>query len=271
MAKDDKKLQSFNSFNSGEYSPSLAGRVDLESFGSSARYMSNFISEVTGGIKKFYGTYHISEIDNGGQILMIPFYNSYEPMCFVFTPNFIGVIITNDYFELGFPPLATNDLSKVMWAQSNDKIFLTAPDMPMVSLNFLGPQEGLMKYKFELADVNLSYEPFFPIGWEGNYNGAVEVTGINGTIEVRVASSNQGIQIDLPEVLEDSSQFNILGANNYLGYNESLGRIAHLGQTTTSFIRIRNNEQTVLSSGIVSSAPTDNSGNVVSSSAIKDN
>lgn len=271
MAKDDKKLQSFNSFNSGEYSPSLAGRVDLESFGSSARYMSNFISEATGGIKKFYGTYHIAEIDNGGQILMIPFYNSYEPMCFVLTPNFIGVIITNDYFELSFPPLATNDLSKVKWAQSNDKIFLTAPDMPMVSLNFLGPQEGWMKYKFELSDADLTYEPFFPIGWDGNYNGAIETTGINGTIEVRVASSNKGIQIDLPEVLEDSSQFNILGANNYLGYNENIGRIVHLGQTTTSLIRIRNNNKTVLSQGIVSGSPTDSDGVVVSSTAIKDN
>lgn len=271
MAKDEKKLHSFTSFNSGEYSPSLAGRVDLESFGSSARYMSNFISEVTGGIKKFYGTYHISEIDNGGQILMIPFYNSYEPMCFVFTPNFIGVIITNDYFELSFPPLATNDLSKVTWAQSNDKIFLTAPDMPMVSLNFLGPQEGWLKYKFELADVNLSYEPFFPIGWDGNYNGAIEVTGINGTIEVRVASSNQGIQIDLPEVLEDSSQFNILGANNYMKYKIDGSRIAHLGQTTATFYRIRNGQKTALSNGVVSGAPTDNSGNTVSSEYVKDN
>lgn len=271
MAKDDKKLQSFNSFNSGEYSPSLAGRVDLESFGSSARYMSNFISEATGGIKKFYGTYHISEIDNGGQILMVPFYNSYEPMCFVFTPNFIGVIITNDYFELGVPPLATNDLSKVKWAQSNDKIFLTAPDMPMVSLDFLGPQEGWIKYNFSISDVVLDYEPFFPIGWDGNYNGEVETVGMNGTIEVRIPANKQGVQIDLPEVLSDSSQFNILGANNYMSYKDDGSRIAHLGRTTATFYRIRNGEKIALSEGLVSGAPTDRYGNTVSTEYVKDN
>ena len=34
----DKKLQGFTAFNSGEYSRDLAGRTDLESFGSSTRF-----------------------------------------------------------------------------------------------------------------------------------------------------------------------------------------------------------------------------------------
>ena len=61
MAASDKKLQSFYAFNSGEYSKDLAGRTDLESFGSSTRYCSNFLSQISGGLKKFYGTRHITE------------------------------------------------------------------------------------------------------------------------------------------------------------------------------------------------------------------
>jgi hypothetical protein len=272
MAKDEKKLQSFTNFNSGEYSPSLAGRVDLQSHGSSARLLSNFMPEATGGIKKFYGTYHIAEIENGGQILLVPFYNSYEPMCYVFTPNFIGVIITNDYYELSFPSLKTSDLSQVRWVQSNDKIFMVASDMPMISLNFLGPQEGLVKYKFGLEEVKLDYEPFFPIGWDGNYNGVIEAEGATGVVTIKVPDDVQGVQIDLPAVLQDATQFNILGANNYMMYGGNTGTVIHLGRTTASLIRNRNGVDTVLASGIVSGGPINNSGGSVNvPQFIKDN
>lgn len=269
MAKEEKKLQSFTSFNSGEHSPALAGRVDLQSHGSSARLLSNFMPEATGGIKKFYGTYHVADIENGGQILLVPFHNSYEPMCFVFTPNFIGVILTNDYYELNFPALTTGDLSQVRWAQANDKIFMVAPDMPMVSLNFLGPREGYEKYKFELAEAHLDYEPFFPIAWEGNYNGQVEVEGVTGTITVRIPAAKQGVQIDLPPVLQDATKFNILGANNYFAIpgNSPL----YLGRTKASLLLIRGGVETVLSEAIVSTGPISSSGEAVSNSLIKDN
>lgn len=273
MAKDEKKLQSFTSFNSGEYSPSLAGRVDLQSHGSSARLLSNFMPEATGGIKKFYGTYHVADIENGGQILLVPFYNSYEPMCYVFTPNFIGVIITNDYYELSFPPLGTTDLTQVRWVQSNDKIFMVAPDMPMISLNFLGPQEGLIKYKFGIEDVHLDYEPYFPIGWDGNYNGGVEVEGATGVVTIKVSEDIQGVVIDLPVVLHDTPKFNILGANNYFlnPSKASPNYVLHLGVTTASLILNRGGVDTVLASGIVSSGPVNSGGQTVSSSLIKDN
>jgi hypothetical protein len=271
MAKNEKKLQSFTSFNSGEYSPSLAGRVDLQSHGSSARLLSNFMPEATGGIKKFYGTYHIADIENGGQILLIPFYNSYEPMCYVFTPNFIGVIITNDYFELSFRPLGTSDLTQVRWVQSNDKIFMVAPDMPMISLNFLGPEEGAAKYKFGMEEVGLDYEPFFPIGWNGNYNSTVESDGISGVVTIKIPEDHQGVRIDLPVVLHDSSQFNILGANNYMQKpSDSNEFTLYLGVTTASLIRNRAGEDSVLSTGIVSGSPVNALGDSVSSSLIKD-
>ena len=62
MADSNKKVQPYTSFNAGEYSPELAGRVDLESFGSSSRFMSNMMSQVSGGVKKFYGTTHVAEV-----------------------------------------------------------------------------------------------------------------------------------------------------------------------------------------------------------------
>lgn len=271
MAKDEKKLHSFTSFNSGEYSPSLAGRVDLQSFGSSARFLSNFIPEATGGIKKFYGTHHIAEIENGGQILMVPFYNSYEPMCFVFTPNFIGVILTDEYYKLSFPPLSTSDLSKVRWAQSNDRIFMVAPDMPMCSLNFLGPTNDESRYRFSLSDVDFDYEPFFPIGWTGNYNGPIEVVpdGPYGVISVKIPDGQEGVQIDLPEVLTDATQFNILGVNNYIVSKHTY--TVYLGQTTASFLRIRGGTTEVLSEAIVSGSPVTANGTVATTNFIKDN
>ena len=84
MAASDKKLQSFYAFNAGEYSNDLVGRVDLESFASSTRFTCNFLTQVSGGLKKFYGTRHITEkqVDDFG-IRMVPFVNKYEPMVLV--------------------------------------------------------------------------------------------------------------------------------------------------------------------------------------------
>lgn len=270
MAREDsKKLQSFTSFNAGEYSPSLAGRVDLQSFGSSARLLLNFMSEDTGGIKKFYGTRHVAELENAGDILLVPFYNSYEPMCFVFSSNFIGVVLTENYFELNFRPLQTSNLRDVRWKQVNDQLFLVAEDMPMMAINFLGPEDGPQGYKFEMTALDFSYEPFFPVGWAGNYNGEIEVVGTDGAVTIRIPSSQTGYLMELPTVLRGVSQFNILGNNNYIKYSDpdAAGDYVVLGQTTVTVVRkSSDNTETVIASGIVSGAPV-NPGNQVDSSS----
>lgn len=267
MANGEKKLQSFNSFNAGEYSPSLAGRVDLESFGSSVRFSSNFISETTGGIKKFYGTHHIKDLSEVGQILLVPFYNSYEPMCLVFTSNFVGIILEDDYVDLTLRPLPTTDLNLVRWKQINDQILFVADDMPMQTVNFLGPaEEG--GYKFEIDMYSLDYEPFFPIGWSGNYNGAIETVGGSGVITIKIPEDETSIAIELPAVLKGASKCNILGLNNYIFYgaNEVV-----LGQSTGKVYRkTASGEEIELVSGIVSGSPTSELGNVVSHANIID-
>ncbi|MBO5833890.1 MAG: hypothetical protein J6R22_02960 [Alphaproteobacteria bacterium] len=268
MAKDDKKLQSFASFNSGEYSPSLAGRVDLESFGSAVRFSSNFISEETGGIKKFYGSNHIKELENTGQVLLIPFYNSYEPMCLVFTTNFVGVILTDTYSSLEIRPLTCSDLRKVRWKQINDQIILVADDIPIQVLNFLGPDTESGAYKFESSIYTLDYEPFFPIGWSGNYNGEIETIGANGVITVKIPEDETSIKIELPVVLKNATQVNMLGANNYMS---TAKMPIVLGQTTaTLYKKSADGTETELASAIVSSNPTAPHGGTVTNSNIID-
>lgn len=268
MANGEKKLQSFNSFNAGEYSPSLAGRVDLESFGSSVRFSSNFISETTGGIKKFYGTHHITDLSEVGQVLLVPFYNSYEPMCLVFTSNFVGIILEDDYVDLTLRPLPTTDLNSVRWKQINDQIILVADDMPMQVLNFLGPDTENSTYKFESSIYTLDYEPFFPIGWSGNYNGEIETIGANGIITVKIPEDETSIKIELPVVLKNATQVNMLGANNYMSITN---QPIVLGQATaTLYKKSADGTETELASGIVSSNPTSEGGTTVSNSYIID-
>lgn len=247
MADSKKKLQGFVSFNSGEYSPRLAGRVDLDAYASSARLISNFMVDDTGGIKKFYGTYHITELPKSEKFLMVPFANTYEPMCLVLSEFGIGVITTDTYNDLGMPPLGASDFGKLCWKQINDRLLFVAPDMPMASFNFLGPNDS-GGYNFELEQIEYTEVPYFPVGWSGNYNGEFEVTGYNGTITIKIPDSSNGVEIDLPDSLKDAAKMNVLGYNNYLLANP--GYV--VGECTATLYKVKDGQRTKVLEGVVS-------------------
>jgi hypothetical protein len=143
----DKKVHGIYAFNSGEYSSELAGRVDLESFASSTRYTSNFLTQVSGGIKKFYGTYHITEktVENPN-IKMIPFVNKYEPMVFVIfgleeedsTGLKVGLIHGDEYTDLDIEVPATVVPSELRWQQVNDRLILCHKTVQPFEIDFYG-------------------------------------------------------------------------------------------------------------------------------------
>lgn len=254
MAKEEKKLQSFNSFNGGEYSPDLAGRVDLQSFGSSARFLSNFMPEVTGGIKKFYGTRHIAEIEKADMLRLIPFNNRFEPMCLVFTSKSVGLIASEKYSKLNIQPLPTQNLSNVRWKQINDKIVFVSEDMPVTALDFLGEDPAGGGYVFRISQQQMTDVPYFPIGWDGNYNGEIEITGVTDIVKVRATNSGSNIKIDFPDMFKGVTQVNIFGPGNYLNPKRTANGVV-LGTVAASratLIKDSSGVRTDVATGIVS-------------------
>lgn len=226
MAASDKKLQSFTAFNSGEYSKDLAGRTDLESFASSTRYCSNFLSQVAGGLKKFYGTRHITEqtlVTGYGKIKLIPFINKYEPMAFVVygrnddvesdsTPLKVGLIYGSKYTTLDLNLPNTIDVDKLRWKQINDRLILCHESIAPTTIDFFGIKTKTVNgvtqeyYDFKPGNIVFTEEPYFPIGTTDDYFGELEADRLDGTVTLSIPSGTSDLQFEFtPTLIAQSS------------------------------------------------------------------
>lgn len=260
MAASDKKLQSFNAFNAGEYSKDLAGRTDLESFGSSTRYCSNFLSLVSGGLKKFYGTRHITEqalTEGFKKIKLIPFINKYEPMAFVlygtddgfYTDKGIkvGLIYGNKYKDLAIELPNTINVDELRWQQINDKLVLVHKTIQPMCIDFYG-KDSDGEYIFDVSAISFTEIPYFPVGQTDEYFGDITTNGVTGTITVTVPSDVDNVKAPLPAPLIGQTSFVRSGSERYDGvYLQHLK--ADIGDATVTLYRIRNNVTTSLATG----------------------
>ena len=204
-------------FTSGELTPALAGRVDIEDYKYGARLIENFIPEVQGGLKKFYGTRNIATIDSLNDFVMVPFDGADDPIVLLFHDGKISVIASDDYYDLeGVVPQVTN-CSLLRWAQMNDKIFFAHPDCPPFTIELLGLNRETKKYEFVASNIsdNLISAPFFPLGFTGNYGydpeDFVTASGYKGDITIEAAAVDSYLILKLPDKLKD-----IVGQRNVL-------------------------------------------------------
>lgn len=260
MASSDKKIQQYTSFNAGEYSPELAGRVDLESFGSSSRFMSNMMSQISGGVKKFYGTTHIAEVtpDVGrGIVKFVPFINVFEPMVLVFwgientNTDFggsikIGLIYGDNYTPLDIEFPSAINVNEMRWKQINDTIIFVHKNVQPLAIRFYGINED-DEYSFGAENISFTEIPYFPINATTDYRGQLQASGISGTITLSIPGGGSNIRPTLPSPLNTQST-----------YSRSVGRRGSptfsVGDSTIQLIRKRGGVETVLCSGICNSA-----------------
>lgn len=259
MAKDEKKLHSFTSFNSGEYSPELSGRVDIESFGSSARFLSNFMSQSAGGLKKFYGTTHVAEVmPNSGRrnVRLVPFINNYEPMSFVFwgiedpatddgSSIQVGLIYGDKYksLDINFP--SSVDVWEMKWKQINDVVIFVHKSIQPISINFFGKDLN-DEYVFKTSVVEFSEIPYFTIGSTNDYSGPLKADGISGKVTLTTNLSDSTIKAYLPRPMNTmstytrSKRFDMVLSNMLCGAANS----------TIRLIRRRDGTENTLCSGV---------------------
>lgn len=263
MADSNKKVQPYTSFNAGEYSPELAGRVDLESFGSSSRFMSNMMSQISGGVKKFYGTTHVAEVtpeEGQSGVKFVPFINKYEPMVLVFwgidrtseTPAEsinIGLIYGDNYkpLDLKFP--SSIDINEMRWKQINDTIIFAHNSVQPLSISFYGRDDN-GDYLFMATDIKFDEVPYFPIGATEDYRGTLESTGVSGEITLSLPDGTSNIRSRFPSPLNTQG--------TYTRTQEEV-MPAHLSDqytvnnSTIQLIRARNGVETILCSGTCNS------------------
>lgn len=265
MAGSDKKLQGFTAFNSGEYSKDLAGRVDLESFASSTRFTSNMLTQVSGGLKKFYGTNHITEkaVDNF-QVKMIPFINDYEPMAFVVYGNTdentdqglrVGLIYGDSYKDLDIELPNTVKVDELRWQQMQDRLILCHSSVQPFTIDFYGKDDG-GDYLFNTTQVAFKEIPYFPIGTTNDYKGTLHASGVDGTITLSIPSGTAGVLAYFPSILYNNSSYTrqtsytvvLASADNYSYYQPKVNN------STVKLYRIRSGVSTVLASGTINNS-----------------
>lgn len=262
-AASDKKLQSFNAFNSGEYSKDLAGRTDLESFGSSTRYSSNFLTQVSGGLKKFYGTRHIVEktLETGySKVKLIPFINKYEPMALVIYGAEVGVdtidglnvglIYGDRYKDLAMKLPNTIDVNELRWKQINDRLILCHNSVQPMTIDFFGvDNDG--EYIFKTGVISFKEVPYFPVGATDDYFGPLQATGLSGHVLLKIPSGTSDVASFFPDLLIAQSTYTRYGdwdrENRFGTYVTNV----KINNSVIYLKRVRNGVTTTLVQGVV--------------------
>jgi hypothetical protein len=127
------------SFNSGEWSPRLYGRVDLEKYPNACRTCKNFVPLVHGPAERRPGTYFIGETKTpADRVRLFPFeFNVAQAYILEFGDEYMrvykdGALVVDDSgdpYELA-TPYAVADLPKIKYVQDADTLYLVHPDYP---------------------------------------------------------------------------------------------------------------------------------------------
>lgn len=246
------KVQQITSFNSGEFSPQMSGRVDLDAFGSSARKISNFLAEVAGGLKKFYGTYHVADITKTDEFKLVPFINKHEPMVLVLHGESIGLIYSDRYRELSINTPAGLNLNLLRWRQINDRILFVHPNISPFSIDFYGPSDD--GYDFRISYIEFEEVPYFPIGWTGEWSDTLVANtyfpnaSTNNLVTLSIPDGGMNVSLGLPEPMSSYSTYTnwSIGANGTVTVPELQYTLA-----TASLYRVREGVTTMLATGTV--------------------
>lgn len=222
---DQYKPNITTGFNAGEFTPALAGRVDFEDFKYGARLIENLLPEVQGGLKKFYGTREIAVVAQPTNYVMIPFDGADNPVVLFLHDGAVSVADGNDYYDIDLQ-ISVSDYTKLYWQQNNDIIYFAHPDSYPFAINYLGrDQDG--HHKFVNANITFKEEPYFALGWDGNFNGQLTTSAERGVITINTINATE-TRFYLPVFLQGLS-----GSKNVLSETDQNARLLKSSGSTT--------------------------------------
>ena len=186
------------SFNSGELSPQIDARSDVEKYQAGCRILENMIPRIYGGAVRRPGTKYISLLnkqDSPGRV--IPFIYSNEiayvvlledqEMRFFYDGGVVLDAIGRE-FELQTDYLAA-DIPTIQFAQSNDVMWLVHGSYPQAKLTRVNANE------FTIADITFTNGPFLKRNDLANDDGVTltpSVTTGTGTLTASAATFQAG-------------------------------------------------------------------------------
>ena len=142
----------------------MAGRIDKEQLKIGSRYVSNFIPEHQGGLKKFYGSGHIDKVtdDLTAGYRMVPFDGCGEPLCLLFTPSNVYCVTCTDMYPVDVS-IALNMMLGASYVQSSDVMYITNENMGQAVITYSGKDTETGHHVFHSDSQKFVTEPFFPL------------------------------------------------------------------------------------------------------------
>ncbi|MEX0807094.1 MAG: hypothetical protein WD044_00045 [Dongiaceae bacterium] len=148
----------FTTFNAGEWSPELYGRVDLAKYANACRSLRNMIPLPQGAATRRPGTRFVASAKGTGPMRLIPFqFSSGQAYVIEAGEQYFRFYAGDGQIEAlpGTPfeiatPYAAADLARLQWAQSADVLYLVHPDYAPRQLNRLSHTNWtLIAFDFE--------------------------------------------------------------------------------------------------------------------------
>ena len=245
-------------FSGGELTPQLAGRVDKEEMKIGSRYVSNFIPEHQGGLKKFYGSGNVDKITDNLDIgyRMIPFDGCGEPLCLLFVPNKVYCVTRSEMYQVSID-ISLQMILGASYVQSSDVMYITNENMGQAVITYAGRDAATGHHVFNSSGQKFVVEPFFPMNWQGNYNGLpLHTTASAGDITITGDGMPTVYSIELPDVLKNVGA----GKNITSNTDSTLGIIsryrdnstgATIGSFSIELHRVRGGVDSVVSSATI--------------------
>jgi hypothetical protein len=160
------------SFNAGELSPTLEGRVDLSKYANGCAAMENFIPLVQGGARKRSGTRFVNEVKSSANVTrLIPFeFGTTQAYILEFGASYMRVYKDGGQvlaapippateatipYEISTPYLA-GTLDSIQYAQSADVLYIAHPDWNPRKLVRLADDN------WTLTIIDFDHAPFEP-------------------------------------------------------------------------------------------------------------
>ncbi len=220
------------SFNSGELSPLLEGRVDVARYYSGCSTLENMVVLPHGGVTKRPGSYYIADTKTHSKVCrLIPFEYSTEQAYIIEVGNLYmrfykdGGQITNDddsIYEVT-TEYVEDDLFELQYVQSADMMYIVHPDYPPASLTRADHND------WTLSDITFERGPFLP---ENDGDTTITPSGTSDSITLTASAAtfnanHVGALWQITHTVEASAvsdSFSSIGDSNSATITIQLGR-----------------------------------------------
>ena len=221
------------SFNAGELSPTLEGRVDMSKYTSGCAKLENFIPLIQGGAMKRSGTRYVASVKTASAVTrLIPFeFGTTQAYVLEFGNQYMrvykdgGQVLDGDDDPVEIAtPYTTADLDGIQFAQSADVLYLAHPNYNPRKLS-----RGTGHDIWTMTLIVFDWEPFSPQNLDDTAKVIVSAISGDGITITPSYPGRTSVAVAFGSVDVGNSDFNVdLGGGDALVRAERDGKAAHI-------------------------------------------